>query len=1157
MRQKANAVQFSPSDLSVFLESEFASWMDRWYLERNRRSSGQLRTDSKPFHLFTTSQATPDQPDEEARLFQGKGMAHETAFLARLRAEGNQVTEISGTESALKATEAAMEDQAAFIYQGHLEHDPFAGWADFLARQPGKSRFGAYSYEPWDTKLARSSRPDFLVQLCAYADMLDHMQGDRPNAVHVLLGTNERKTFRTASFRYYVAELTAAFLAFQASFDAQRPPQPGLSKSFGRWTGYAESILKESNHLSLVATMTRGQIRHLESVGVATLSALAASTLPGVSGIERGTFERLRSQAHLQVESKGKTVPLYRVRPHEGERTKLGLALLPPASAGDVFFDMEGYPLADDGLEYLFGAVTHENGVAIFNDWWAHDNAEEKQAFEQFIDWATDRWKRHPDMHIYHYASYEPAAMRKLMGKHATHEDEVDELLRHQVFVDLYTVVRQGLVIGTPGYSLKDIECLYGTQRQGSIKNASASVVAYASWLESGEGKRPTDSPVLEDIRRYNEVDCQSLTGLAEWLRDEQRRSGIQFAGAAPAGTDDQKTSDAVPEPPARLLAQQLLKQSEAFPSGDPERRRVQQLVAYLLEFHRREEKPMWWRMFDRSAMEDQELVDDLDCLGNMRRTAAPRRQDKKSWAYEYTFDPSQDTKLHVESPCYFARDLESKTEIVSMDRANGRLEIKLGPTKPTPPELLSLIPDEHVPSTVISNAILRYGEKWVAGGTASQAVDDVLFRHPPRIRGLASGDLITDGKELLPQVISLVQRLDSSTLCIQGPPGCGKTFTMAAAIVALLRDGKRVGVTANGHKTVMNVFEAVFQAEPNGVTGVPVLKVGGDTSETLIQNRSVKHVESAGALAAMGSGPVLIGGTAWLFSRPELVGQLDYLFIDEAGQFALANIVGVGPSARNVVLVGDQMQLAQPIQGTHPGDSGKSGLEYLLDGKATVPPDLGVLLNTTWRMHPTICTFISDAIYEGRLEAHPRTERQRVAIGTGRNSMVPTETGILFKPVVHEGNAQESDEEVDAVEAIVRELLERKVQDAGARSLRPLTLDDILIVAPYNMQVRRIAERLGLQAHVGSVDKFQGLEAHVVIVSMCASSLDEAPRGAEFLLSPNRLNVAVSRAKSLAIVVASPALLASRCETVNQMELVNLLCWLKNYAGSSAGVTR
>jgi uncharacterized protein len=428
--------------------------------------------------------------------------------------------------------------------------------------------------------------------------------------------------------------------------------------------------------------------------------------------------------------------------------------------------------------------------------------------------------------------------------------------------------------------------------------------------------------------------------------------------------------------------------------------------------------------------------------------------------------------------------------------------------------------------------------------------VDDLLRRRTPRVAGHRGGALVPDGPDFLPRVVALAGRLEGTALCIQGPPGTGKTFTAAAIIAELMRQGKRVGVTANSHKVIYNLLGAVVEERQKAGESGSISKVGkpaDEGEEALVVAGAVTLVKSEDVGGAVAPG-VLIGGTAWAFSRPEMEGALDYLFIDEAGQFSLANAVAVGTATRNLILVGDQMQLSQPTQGTHPRETGTSCLEYFLQDHATVPPDRGVFLGVSYRMHGDVCRFISDAIYDGRLTSEAATARHRVLGGSG-SRILPAETGIVWVPVEHEGCSQWSDEEVEAIARLVDELLTRNVVDkkGGPRRLR---LEDILLVAPYNMQVRALKARLGALARVGSVDLFQGQEAAVVIVSLCGSSLEESPRGAGFLLSPNRLNVAISRAQALAIVVGSPGLARARSRSVEEMKLVNLLCRLIQYQG-------
>jgi DNA polymerase III delta prime subunit len=789
----------------------------------------------------------------------------------------------------------------------------------------------------------------------------------------------------------------------------------------------------------------------------------------------------------------------------------------------------------------------------VFHDWWAHDEAEERLAFERFIDWVMERRRRYPELHVYHYAAYEESAVKRLMGKYATRETEVDELLRQGVLVDLYPVLRQAFVIGAPSYSLKHVEHLYLPPRSGSVLSAGGSVVEYQRWIDSGKPRDPVASTLLQGIREYNRVDCESLWGLRSWLLERQRESGITYI-------PDPLRDEAPPEPDAdraaaEALAARLVERGTARLELDPEAGRLDQLVGWLVEFHRREEKPMWWRKYARHEMTVEERYEDGDCLAGLVRTEKPSWTVKRSLGLEYRYDATQETKLHAGDKCLVA-GTELRAEIVAMDEDGGVIELKAGKALP---DRLCLIPDEFISAEPIKQAIARYAAAWECGGVVSQAVDDLLRRRAPRLRvtlseakgaypeawplRFAQGDSEAQGDS----PADLIRRLDATTLCIQGPPGTGKTYTAAAIIADLLGRGCRVGITAHSHKVILNLMDAVVEALSREGISAPLYKVVGQDEDPLPEGSPIRTVKSKDAASVIGDGATLLGGTAWVFSRDEMVNRLDYLFIDEAGQVCLANAVAVGQSARNLILVGDQMQLAQPSQGSHPGDTGLSCLEYMLHGRATVPPELGIFLGRSRRMHPAVCRFISDAIYDGRLESIPETARHRV-LRSPATELVPAETGVVWVPVTHDGCTQSSDEECDAIVAIVEELLGRRVVDDEGIE-RPMEPKDILIVAPFNLQVRCLRGRLDPRIRIGSVDRFQGQEASAVIVSLCASTLDEAPRGAAFLLSPNRLNVAVSRAQALAIVVGSPMLVDVRCRSVEEMRLVNLLCHLVQYA--------
>ncbi len=1143
MQKDNGRYYYGPTDLNEFLASPFATWMSRYALD----SPGQAQPDPEPLSLTTLTE---------------RGRRHEQACLTQLRQEGREIYMLPAGVDRMEATITAMQAGHEVIYQGWLQSSAvqdvrpeyFFGRPDFLVQTAGASALGNYGYEVWDATLATQSGPAHLIQLCCSADLLQAVQGQRPDSMLLWLGSGERRHFRTADFIYYYLTLKQAFLAYMQHFDPAVQPSPELGGDYGRWTVQATRILETADHLSRVASISVSQIQKLNAAGITTLTSLAESTLTHVPRIEDTVFARLKEQAQLQAASVGADQPAYRILTPDQPAQRRGLALLPPASPGDIFFDMEGYPLVKGGLEYLFGAFTLDDDQRMFHDWWAHDIDQERRAFCDFIDWVYARWQADPTMHIYHYANYEVAALRRLMGRHGSREAEVDSLLRHEVFIDLYAVVRHGVRVGEPHYSIKNLERLYRPVRVGEVTSAVDSIAVYERWLASGEAQDWTASPLLQAIRAYNRDDCESTWQLTCWLWERQQEAGIAWIPKQDVPLESPEEPDPLADPASpQALAQTLLAEIPPAPQRRTQAARwqAQELLGQMVEFHRREAKPMWWAMFDRHAMTEEELVQDMNCLGGLRRLSQPPEPIKRSHGFWYGFDPDQDTKLDVGAQCYFAHDLEMKIPIHAMDQEWGRICLKFSTRRlkqlpnGLPPDSLSLIPDEYVSAQVIENAVRDIAQTWQKENQLPPALHDFLLRRPPRVGSFESVESIgsdpTDPTDLSRAVLRLVESLDHSTLCLQGPPGSGKTTLGAGMILSLLDRGKRVGITANSHAAILNLMRKCKELRQGRLE---CLKIGGPAEERFFELcPEAAYVQRVRDAIPRLEQFRLLGGTAWALSDPGLRGKLDYLFVDEAGQVSVANLMGMAAATENIVLCGDQMQLGQPVQGAHPGESGLSILEYLLQGKATIPPDMGVFLATTWRLHPELCHFLSDAVYEGRLHAAPQTAQRRVCLSQTGGRIITREAGLVFVSVPHEGNTQASDEEVQAVREVVGELLGRDITDTSGQRLRPLQLSDILCVAPYNMQVRKLQTALGPDARVGTVDKFQGQEAPVVILSMCASRGDTSPRGIDFLFHKNRLNVALSRAQSLAIVVASPALARTRCQTLTHMEQVNLFC--------------
>jgi predicted RecB family nuclease len=791
--------------------------------------------------------------------------------------------------------------------------DGFSGRADFLVKSPGQSRFGSFQYEIWDTKLSQVVKASAIIQLCCYADMLIDAQGVLPKDVIVLLGNGEAARHKTKAYFDFYQRLKKTFISFHHSFDERNMPSPAESKHWGRWSTFAESILKKMDHLSLVATMTRNQIKWLYKADINTMTDLAMTRHTRVKGLSNAVFERLKAQAAIQIESEGCVVPKFAILPQQ-EGIVHGLAILPPHSTKDIFFDIEGFPLVDGGMEYLWGvSFFDDSGQRAYIDFWAHTHEEEKKAFEQFIQFAYTRWQEDPHMHIYHYANYEIAACRKLMGKYGVCEYEVDQLLRNEVFVDLYKVVKTSLIIGEPRYSIKNIEHLYRSHRETKVGSGSDSVVAYENWRNQPDGQSWQTSAILKHLRDYNRDDCDSTQELVDWLRLQQQEHDITFIGQTDVVEPELK--DEVNE--TITLRDRLFKHAaDLRDRGLQEDGRIYDLFAWSLEFHRRESKPVFWRLFDRLALPEDELFDDIDCLSHCVLTDKPPfkpTERARNLAYEYAFNPNQECKAHA-SRYYVlgqhAQDGKQKTVTLLREESDFRQGRLVVTQKEPILDVVTLIPDEYVNPTPIPAAIFNQAKALIDGELTNSALLDFLYRKAPKIIGLEEGSPIassTDSNERLKQIVDAVVHLDSSYLTIQGPPGAGKSYTGKHIITELIKLGKKVGIASNSHKAINHLLMSTRKyCIEEGIDGYFACT---KSTEEDIEQLGI-HVLKNTSIASNLQPGCVIGTTAWGFSREDLKGEFDVLIIDEAGQVSVANLIAMSQSTQNIVLMGDQMQL-------------------------------------------------------------------------------------------------------------------------------------------------------------------------------------------------------------------------------------------------------
>ncbi|MGE3190979.1 MAG: TM0106 family RecB-like putative nuclease, partial [Vicinamibacterales bacterium] len=1184
MQRLNSRLVLSATDLSSFLSCRHRTGLDMAVADR------------------TLARPKVDDPFVDA--LRKKGLAHETRFVEWLRGQGLSVVDLSNAQDKRAATVEALRSGVDVVVQAALGDERWMGYADILRRVERPSDLGAWSYEAYDTKLARETRAGTILQLALYSELLGQVQGVVPEHFHVVTpepsapqmaqiaqmraggSTSPERTLATALsvpslpsvapssglplldlvdgppesvphtihayrfaeyaayYRMVKAQLLALVEQDSEAIRAAHYPEPVEACEVCRWWDRCNRQRRADDHLAFIAGIARTHRAELVAQQVPTLTAAAEMPVPVPFKPERGsaeTYGRLGDQARVQFTQRTSgeaCVELLPVQTDEeaAQEGPAGFRKLPAPSPGDMFLDLEGARFArEGGREYLFGLWTSGG----YQSWFATTDAEEKAAFEAVMDLIAARLKADPGAHVYHFNHYEPSAFKRLMGRHATRAEEMDALLRSERFVDLYTVVRQGLRAGVESYSIKQLEQYYAFSRDVDLRAVSQHLQAVELALEDGAAAE-ISAEMRAAVEGYNRDVCRSTAELRDWL--ETLRAEAMAAGATIPRPEAKpaEASEKVAELQARAQAirARLLAPlpPEAAVDGHPEHPRW--LLAYLLDWHKREENAQWWEHFRLRELPEDDLLDEraavvglefVEHLGNkIGKTGKPTKSVIHRYRYppqELEVGPGKKLKLH---------DNKTFGTVVARDALACTLDIEKGPSMADvhPPVAFST---DVITARAQQESVMRIAERLaeadrgeMIGGdggpklTAEEVSDgesgaenpgvvvqrtcslDLLYRRTPRLTAGAFAPLPDESPADF--AVRVVTLLDSTALAIQGPPGAGKTYVGARMILELVKAGRKVGVTAGSHKVIRNLLDAVReQADKAGATVRIGQKVGDADDGEESGDAGILELEGNEApLAAIGGGAIdVLGGTAWMWARPEYAAAVDVLFVDEAGQMSLANALAVSPAAGSLVLLGDPQQLEQPQKGSHPDGVDVSALQHVIGSEKTMSPKRGIFMDRTWRLAPRICDFTSELFYEGQLQPKPGLERQRLS-GVGDLDGA----GLWWLAVEHDGNRNWSAEEIDAVDRLVGQLL----APGGTwvdehENQRPLTAADLRIVAPFNAQVNRLAERLaGLGVPVGTVDKFQGQTCAMVIYSMATSRPEDAPRGMEFLYSLNRL---------------------------------------------------
>jgi len=1089
----------------------------------------------------------PDWSDPALVVLAKRGAEHEQAYVNHLRSHGFSVTDLNGKTA--EATLDAMKNGVDVIVQAELREEGWIGRADILFRVNIPSNLGTWSYEIQDTKLSRNTRAATILQLALYSDMLSRLQGLAPEHMHVVKPGNpfETELFRYDDFQAYYRLTKAALVEVIGNAPRTTYPDPVEQCSICRWWKECDKKRHVDDHLSLIAGIRAMHIGELQKHEINTLEQFAGREQALPAAPDRGnmeTYKKIHEQARIQLEGRRQEKLLYHLLPFEQGR---GFSRLPQPSPGDLYFDIEGDPFYDQsGLEYLLGYAYHtDEGQLRYEKVWALDRAGEKQAFAHFMTFVMQRLKKYPGLHIYHFSPYEPSALKRLTLRHSVHETDLDWLLRAERFVDLYAIVKEGLRASVEHYSLKDLERFTPYTRKIALPVASSArrSVEFALELNDRQSLRPE---ILTIVEEYNADDCLATEALHRWMESHRselitlghdvKRPELKTGEATETVEEIEVRTKAIFKALTGNLAEDRAKWSDAD--------KAKWLLANQVDYFRRESKSAYWEFFRLHEMEHDDLLNERKAIAGLRHIGdVPLKGRAKLPIHRYSYPP-QEIGLDEDDTLYEVMG-EKIGSVYAISPQHCTIDIKkTAESKDVHPVAVhekDVVTIEPLATAIcdIANSILEEGIE----AMPYRASKDLLMKRVPRLMTPpANGTLLSDHEDILEGSIRIASQLKGSVLGVQGPPGSGKTHTGAMMILKLAQQGKRIGVTAPSHKVIRNLFDKVLELAAKNRVPVRLLHKPKEKSDSLPPGLEETE-DNKEALQALDKHKV-VGGTAWLWARNDAREILDYLFVDEAGQMSLAHVLAASRSARNVILLGDPQQLEQPQKAAHPEGADVAALTHLLDGQKTMPPDKGIFLSFTRRLPPAITTFTSELFYEGRLHSLPGLEKQMVQGNTRF-----TGAGMFYVPVNHHGNQNRSEEEADEIQKIVSGLVSGDVTWTNAKGVtKPLTPDDIRIVAPYNAQVAAITDRLP-GFHIGTVDKFQGQEAAVVIYSMTSSSSHDAPRGMSFLYNPNRLNVATSRALCICILVASEKLLEADCRTVEQMKWANGLCRFRELA--------
>ena len=1048
------------------------------------------------------------------------------------------------------------------------------------------------AYSVFEVKLSSIARIDFALQTAVYTDLLERAGARCEHAFLCLGGSDEAIRPLDVTVLSFLRERTLReFRHFLDNFNVLTPipDVDGPIHAMRPWSEFAQQQLDNFDSLLTIAGIRRKQARFIQDrLGLYTLTGFSRCPPHAIHWAVKGTgvasesLFKLQDQAKLQNETVKRDGHIaYRVL--DSTNVAYGLNQIAPREPTDVYFDIEGYPLFEQsgGLEYLLGVTEEDSGE--FRSWWAHSREEEERSFIALIDYLYAK----VDGRIYHYGNYEIAALRRVSARATTVQGReagrrLEVMISARRFVDVYKCVRNGLRVGERSYSIKTVEKLVGVSREeDDLADAQSSVGMYHEWrigrdeqmsepkeidelvLRTHQLSMQVDinnnngsQKLLNDIQEYNKRDCESLRSVVAWLREQAQAKGITYTGLPEFRNDEddddvqdkgdelylkeacgrgelEKEADALAIRRCDELTAEFLSGGSGSSSGGENVKptKEMQIMAHLLQFYSREKAPARFRFMDRVTKAYCNDVDamweDHECISTSKLIGA-EMLDSGAFVYEFGYDNEQPLSMKKGSsvaiviggasnrpddkaPQMIADfgTVSEMTELSVVVRAKEEVPLRSD-------DFVVLVRSDELvlcPAPMRANLLASAEEISETGQCRNVLVSNFIARRQP-----------FGGNEIdVLELENALQSLKYHTVVIQGPPGSGKTTFSAALICSLLKAGKSVAVSSNSHAAIDNLLARCVS---RGVDPNIVAKVGA-------RSESLRNIRAAPNIGRMPKNTQLVGATVYGLARAEPE-RFDLLFVDEASQVSMANYAVMARCARAGVLVGDQQQLEMPVQGAHPDMVKKSCLAHMAGEGAVIDSKRGVFLDTSFRLQPAICEFVSKHFYDGALRSHDGCHKNSLDLDKAEIGLVSKGKGIVFVPVEDEphspGGSKVSPTECTVVRNVVDELLGLRCTVRGKQ--RVISEKDILVVSAFNAQVQALKGALSVEGangvRVGTVDRFQGQEAPVVIVSICTAvvdidAVDENNRGLEFSITANRLNVAISRASCLAIIVGDP----------------------------------